>query len=192
MFARPYNLTMTYCLVCYYDTVENEFDICPVCFWEREEIDEAYFNTPTGGPNEDLSVIMARRNFKEFGASQKRLLAYVIPPDPSWKHSSEAESREAIQDRQTIGVYEYFATWDPMWLISEDGAPRDEYNLEVNKIIGRYKPEMTKMELAELVYRIFVNSMEVDPPGFRDQCLGRAAKIQLELNQYRDQFRSET
>jgi len=91
---------MAFCNICHYDTIEEEFDICPVCFWEHEDIPESEFGKATGGPNADLSVITGRENFKKFGATQKRLLAYVVPPKRDWKHAADAESREVISKRQ--------------------------------------------------------------------------------------------
>lgn len=54
------------------------FDICPVCFWEDDNIqlnDETY----EGGANR-VSLVQARENYKKFGASELRLKEYVRKP----------------------------------------------------------------------------------------------------------------
>lgn len=72
------------CQVCGNYTISEHgtFNICPVCFWE----DDGLYEDPDevrDGPNEDLSLTQARRNFKEFGAVSKRLLQYVRQPEKS-------------------------------------------------------------------------------------------------------------
>ena len=58
------------CPCCGFYTLDLEppgtFDICPVCFWEDDPIQ---YDDPTykGGAN-DISLLEARQNFKQFGA----------------------------------------------------------------------------------------------------------------------------
>ena len=57
------------CLVCGNLTLSKRgaFEICPVCFWEDEgAIDDP--DEPSDGPNGNLSLSEARRNYREFGA----------------------------------------------------------------------------------------------------------------------------
>ena len=61
------------CYCCGYFTLpgawDNTFEICPVCYWEDDGIqsgDPAY----EGGAN-GVSLITARKNFLEFGASEE-------------------------------------------------------------------------------------------------------------------------
>jgi hypothetical protein len=56
------------------------FDLCPVCFWEDDPIqfrDHDY----EGGANK-VSLNVARKNFKEFGASERQFVEQVRLPQP--------------------------------------------------------------------------------------------------------------
>ncbi|HEX2914906.1 MAG TPA: CPCC family cysteine-rich protein [Chloroflexia bacterium] len=85
------------CPCCGYKVFDEEpygsYDICPVCFWEcdnvqMDDIDYA------GGANH-VSLRQAQKNYLEFGASEKRFLKNVREPhedeerDPDWKPFSE-------------------------------------------------------------------------------------------------------
>lgn len=54
------------------------FAICPVCFWEDDEVQ---FRDPLyeGGAN-GVSLEQARKNFREFGAIEEGLRSEVRPP----------------------------------------------------------------------------------------------------------------
>lgn len=56
------------------------FDICPVCFWEDDQIQ---FRDPDyrGGAN-TVSLTEARVNFRTLGASDPNFTANVRPPHP--------------------------------------------------------------------------------------------------------------
>jgi hypothetical protein len=51
-----------------------------VCFWEDDGQDDHDADEVRGGPNAELSLTQARKNFREFGASDRRSLAYVRKP----------------------------------------------------------------------------------------------------------------
>ena len=56
------------------------YEICAVCYWDDDgqsgdEADEVF-----GGPNGSLSLTQARRNFREFGAIERRFVSKVRPP----------------------------------------------------------------------------------------------------------------
>jgi len=55
------------------------FEICPVCFWEDDAVQFADPDA-TGGAN-DVSLREARANFAAFGASDRRFLDKVRPPE---------------------------------------------------------------------------------------------------------------
>lgn len=56
-------------------------EICPVCYWED---DAAQFGDPTfeGDGANGVCLEEARRNFRQFGASEREALEYVRPPNP--------------------------------------------------------------------------------------------------------------
>lgn len=55
---------------------------CPVCYWEDDGQTDEDADKVRGGPNSDLSLTAARRNYREFGACDRRLLEYVRAPRP--------------------------------------------------------------------------------------------------------------
>jgi hypothetical protein len=67
----------------------GSFQICPVCFWEDDDVQ---FRWPTmdGGANK-VSLIEAQRNYQDFGACDQPGRKYVRPPaedeplDPAWR-----------------------------------------------------------------------------------------------------------
>ena len=70
------------CRCCGYRTLEEEpngsYEICPVCFWEDDEVQSNDENL-RGGANIP-SLKEARENFKKFGACEQRCISYVRPP----------------------------------------------------------------------------------------------------------------
>lgn len=74
------------CAVCGYITLDSRhpYDICPVCRWQDEGvIDDP--TIPTYGPNGDLSLEQARKNYQEFGAVDKEFIKLARKPTPSEK-----------------------------------------------------------------------------------------------------------
>ncbi len=61
------------CPCCEYYSIgfgeEGLWDICPVCFWE---------NGGDGGPNH-MTLEEAKKNFKQFGAIDKKCLDFIDP-----------------------------------------------------------------------------------------------------------------
>ncbi len=66
------------CPCCGCKTISEEYDICPVCFWENDPIQDMYPDC-SGGAN-NVSLIEAKKNYKEFGAIEKRFLNVVRKP----------------------------------------------------------------------------------------------------------------
>ncbi len=70
------------CPCCGYKTLEEKppgtFEICPICFWEDDNIQ---FKDPDykGGAN-NVSLREAQKNFVKFGASEKRFIKNVRKP----------------------------------------------------------------------------------------------------------------
>jgi len=72
------------CPCCESLTLDEEppgtFDICPVCFWEDDNVQ---FDGPDrGGGANRVSLNEARTNFTAFGASEERFRKNVRPPRP--------------------------------------------------------------------------------------------------------------
>lgn len=72
------------CPCCANLTLDQEgvgtFEICPVCFWENDNVQ---FENPdlAAGANE-VSLNQARRNYLEFGASARTYIGKARPPLP--------------------------------------------------------------------------------------------------------------
>ncbi|RVU00513.1 hydrolase [Mucilaginibacter limnophilus] len=58
---------------------DNSFDICPVCFWEDDGVqsDNPHYE---GGANV-VSLNVARKNYKKFGASEFGFLDNIRKPN---------------------------------------------------------------------------------------------------------------
>jgi hypothetical protein len=67
------------CPCCYYYTIDSDdeiiVDICPVCFWQYDEVAQDKPDTMLGANTVTLN--QARKNFKLFGASEKRFIGRV-------------------------------------------------------------------------------------------------------------------
>jgi hypothetical protein len=65
-------------------------DICPICFWQDDEISLRYPVIAVGGPNK-VSLFEAQKNFAARGVSEPRFRARVRAPtaadrrDPGWR-----------------------------------------------------------------------------------------------------------
>jgi hypothetical protein len=75
---------MERCPCCGFRTLDERgmYDICPICFWEDDGQDDRDADKVRGGPNRSLSLTDARRNFREFGACDRRSLQFVRKPTP--------------------------------------------------------------------------------------------------------------
>jgi hypothetical protein len=70
------------CPCCGHKTIDERchYEICEVCFWEDDGQDDHDADEVRGGPNADLSLAQGRRNYQEFGASDRRRLQHVRKP----------------------------------------------------------------------------------------------------------------
>ena len=53
------------------------YEICPVCFWEDDGLDEHHVDLVRGGPNGTLSLRQARDSYRQYGASAHRFVTEV-------------------------------------------------------------------------------------------------------------------
>lgn len=64
------------CPVCGCLTIEAEWDVCPVCFWENENLSE----NEVSGANHGLTLAKARENYTLYGACEEQMKSKVRPP----------------------------------------------------------------------------------------------------------------
>jgi hypothetical protein len=77
------------CPCCGYKTITGTFDICDICGWEHDPVQESDSDRDDMGPNR-VTLRQAQRNFQEHGAKVAgyRLARRPGPEDvrdPSWK-----------------------------------------------------------------------------------------------------------
>ncbi|MGX6601672.1 CPCC family cysteine-rich protein [Micromonosporaceae bacterium Da 78-11] len=72
------------CPCCGYLTLPSRggHEICPVCGWDDDGQDDHDADELRGAPNK-VSLTEARANFLEFGASERRRIPRVRPPEKS-------------------------------------------------------------------------------------------------------------
>lgn len=72
------------CPCCGYYTIDGTdeviVDICPVCYWQYDEVGHDHPDIAVGGPNKQISLNQARENYKKFGASRKDIKLFVREP----------------------------------------------------------------------------------------------------------------
>ena len=68
------------CKCCGCLTIEEKYDICPVCRWEHDPYQEKYPDH-AGGAN-DVSLIQAKENYLRFGVCDERLAEFAREPFP--------------------------------------------------------------------------------------------------------------
>jgi len=73
---------METCPCCGYKTLSERgaYEICPICFWEDDALQE---NDPdaVGGANK-VSLHQAQQNYANFGACDRKSIKHVRNPDP--------------------------------------------------------------------------------------------------------------
>ena len=86
------------CRCCLYFTLsaKGSFEICPICFWEDDGLDQ---QASSGGPN-GISLKEARQNFSRCSAMSESVKQYTRLPtqeeiEAQMKHDREARSAAA-------------------------------------------------------------------------------------------------
>ena len=79
------------CPCCGYQTIDPEpgsYDICPICFWEDDIVQNE--NPDMAGGANSVSLRQAQENYVAFGACSRKDAPHVRPPsdddirDPNW------------------------------------------------------------------------------------------------------------
>lgn len=70
------------CSCCEYYTLSEangSYEICPVCYWEDDEVQDS--NPAYAGGANVICLNMAKQNFMAFGACEERFKQYVREPN---------------------------------------------------------------------------------------------------------------
>jgi hypothetical protein len=93
MFGAP-DFTCPCCGYVVFDEAPGSYLICPICFWE-DDLVQLLNPTFSGGANK-TSLLEAQRNYKEFGATERRFIKHARKPkasdvkDPTWRRIDAA------------------------------------------------------------------------------------------------------
>jgi len=81
-----------------FDGPPGSYDICKICFWE-DDISQLRFPRTTGANR--VSLIDGQKNFREFGACERRVLQSaraVSPADQRDEHWRPIDSRDVFEE----------------------------------------------------------------------------------------------
>lgn len=94
-------VTMESCACCGYQNLDEKgnFEICKICFWEDDPVQESdpWFEN---GANK-LSLFESQQNYKKFGAVEKRFINKVNKPTSQIKGSGWRELTEEDKEYRT-------------------------------------------------------------------------------------------
>lgn len=99
---------------------DDEYDICPVCFWEKDKTQESDPEYK-GGANA-VSLNEARKNYAEFGVGDKRFTEMVRRPETIEK-AAVMRRKERREDENFAFEVLDKADFAVLSMIDEDGLP---------------------------------------------------------------------
>ncbi len=99
---------------------DDEYDICPVCFWEKDKTQESDPEYK-GGANA-VSLNEARKNYAEFGVGDKRFTEMVRRPETIEKAAAMRRKERREDENFAFEVLDK-AEFAVLSMIDEDGLP---------------------------------------------------------------------
>jgi len=86
-----------------FDEPPGSYDICPVCFWEDDQV-QLRWPDWAGGANKP-TLTQSQRNFMEVGAMESRFIGNVRPPTDSEPLDNDWRPIDPVIDRfEPVGV----------------------------------------------------------------------------------------
>jgi Cysteine-rich CPCC len=88
-------MTLIQCDCCDFFTIPEgeDYEICPVCFWEQDGFGLTELSEPSGA-NHGLTLLQGRANFREFGACEKHFVESVVSEIERTKYFYAARTPE--------------------------------------------------------------------------------------------------
>lgn len=98
----------------------DEYDICPVCCWEKDKTQES--DTEYRGGANAVTLNEARKNYAEFGACEKRFAEKVRKPEVTEKAAAIRRKERREDEKFAFEVLDK-ADFAVLSMIDADGLP---------------------------------------------------------------------
>lgn len=98
----------------------DEYDICPVCCWEKDKTQES--DTEYRGGANAVTLNEARKNYAEFGACEKRFAEKVRKPEVTEKAAAMRRKERREDEKFAFEVLDK-ADFAVLSMIDADGLP---------------------------------------------------------------------
>lgn len=108
------------CCGCAAMDTDEEYDICPVCFWERDFYQEK--NSDYDGGANSVSLEQARKNYAEYGACEEQFVKKVRPAYDNEKNTSMRRNDRCKYEDFAFDVLDR-ADYSVLAMTDEDGFP---------------------------------------------------------------------